>query len=213
MIHTNSSHCDLALVTCTQRVGVEGARALSAVMSEGKCAVESLSVGRNGLGNEGLQVLCESLRFSTRLRALDISCNSLGDDAVVSIASLLSSKSCSLQVLDVTTNKFTRYGADLLAQAVLTNTSLRLLCFDDLEERELQHLRHAISTSHALAPASPDYKLAFCMVLHPRLGRESSAALLNAEACECILDMCKVDVPRRLQTEPAQNLFTLIQAA
>jgi hypothetical protein len=195
-----------------QRIGVEGARALSSVISQDKCAIESLSIGRNGLGNEGLQVLCNGLRCCSRLKALDISCNSLGDAAVDSISALLSSRCCALQALDVTTNKFTRPGVDMLSKAIMANTSLRLLCLDDLEESDLCTLRHCMSTTHALEPASSARKLAFCMALHPRLGHDSPASLLNAESCECVLDMCKVDVPRRLQTEPAHNLFALIES-
>ncbi len=191
---------------------MEGARALSSVISEDKCAIESLSIGRNGLGNEGLQVLCDGLRFSSRLKALDISCNSLGDAAVESISALLSSRCCALQALDMTTNKLGRLGVDKLSKAIMTNTSLRILCVDVLEESDLYALHHSMSTTHALEPASSVCKLAFCMALHPRLGRDSPASLLNAEACECVLDMCKVDVPRRLQTVPAQNLFELIKA-
>lgn len=88
-----------------QRVGVEGARVLGQVIGSGTCMLESLSLGRNSLGGEGLHALCSGLKSSSSLRALDVSGNLLDDDAIEDGLSMLLQSPCSLRVLDLTDNR------------------------------------------------------------------------------------------------------------
>lgn len=84
-----------------------------------------------------------------------------------------------------------------------------MLCVDEVQDDDaMLNLQHDIESTHALEHMDQVHKLAFCMAMHPRLGAKSSASLLDPEACSAVLDMCKMQVPRRLRTTHLQDMYS-----
>ena len=103
------------------------------LLSEGLVNTSSLkilSAWNGNIHNKGAAALADALSKNTSLQVLDLHDNSIGDDGAVALADTLS-KNTSLQVLDLRDNSIGDDGAVALADTLSKNTSLQVLDLRD----------------------------------------------------------------------------------
>jgi Ran GTPase-activating protein (RanGAP) involved in mRNA processing and transport len=108
------------------RIGPQGAEALTALLKYSH-TIQVLHLGRNNIG-DGVFPLLQGLQEndSSVLKELDLSWNSLTNDAAVSCANVLR-VNASLQKLNVSSNAIGTAGVIALAHALIANLSLQEL--------------------------------------------------------------------------------------
>ena len=108
-------------------IGPDGAQALGAVLKYSH-VLEQVYLGRNDM-SLGVLPLLQGLADSqvTRLRLLDLSWNSLTDDAVVYLADHVMPKNIHLQVLNLASNAISDRGILALSKALVEDLGLREL--------------------------------------------------------------------------------------
>jgi Ran GTPase-activating protein (RanGAP) involved in mRNA processing and transport len=126
LLQTHHKHL-VSLNLSLNCIGPDGAQVLGAVLKYSHL-LEEIHVGRNDMG-AGVMGLLEGLAEShvTRLRVLDLSWNSLTDDAAVYLAEHVLAKNTHLAVLNLASNAISDRGVLALARALEADLGLREL--------------------------------------------------------------------------------------
>jgi Ran GTPase-activating protein (RanGAP) involved in mRNA processing and transport len=114
-----------------------GAAALSRMLSQHTCSLESLNLSRNFIHSAGAQCISHALTQNTSLRELDVSYNDnevtlecLGDAGAKAFGSMLA-KNTHLEVLKLSGNHIGPTGCAALAKGLACNRGLKELHLDD----------------------------------------------------------------------------------
>jgi Ran GTPase-activating protein (RanGAP) involved in mRNA processing and transport len=95
-----------ALNLCGNRFGAAGAMPLARLLATDHCAVETLSLSRCCIGDDGATALAESLQVNRSLTALQLKGCSIGVEGTTKLtAALRRSDHSSLRVLDLSCNR------------------------------------------------------------------------------------------------------------
>ena len=89
--------------------------------------IQILKIPGSYIDNEGMEIIIASIKNGAILQKLDFSDNEIGDDGVKALSDYLQSKSCKLQTLNLSCNKFTSTGASFIANALKLNVTLQEL--------------------------------------------------------------------------------------
>lgn len=135
-------------------VHAEGARALGRMIASHP-SLEILDLDNCGLLDAGVEVLCEGLATNTTLRHLYLGANGIGPVGAEKLAQILSSETCALESLFLSTNRIGDEGAVHLAIALRKNQSLQrlILSSNTIESLGITALANAIAHHPTLRTA------------------------------------------------------------
>lgn len=113
------------LYLASRRLGDDGAAAVGALLAHPACAVTSLNMDSNGIGDAGAVALAAGLAVNTSLVDLVAWDNAIGDAGAVALADALGTTNGTLRVLSLARNAIGAAGGAALGSAVATNRGLR----------------------------------------------------------------------------------------
>ncbi|XP_072894965.1 NACHT, LRR and PYD domains-containing protein 3-like [Hemitrygon akajei] len=131
-LSTNPSLTELNLND--NKLGDSGVKLVSAALRNPECKIQKLGLGKVGLADSGAEDLASALSTNSSLMELDLSNNKLGDSGVKLVSAALRNPECKIQKLWLRKVGLTDSGAEDLASALSTNSSLTVL---NLNENKL----------------------------------------------------------------------------
>ncbi|XP_072893939.1 NACHT, LRR and PYD domains-containing protein 12-like [Hemitrygon akajei] len=129
---TNNSLTGLDLGS--NKLSDSGVKQLSVILGKPDCKLQTLGLFKNGLSDSSAEDLASVLKTNNSLKELDLGHNELGDSGVKLVSVALRNAECKIQKLWLWDVSLTYSGAEDLASALSTNTSLTEL---DMSENEL----------------------------------------------------------------------------
>lgn len=113
------------------RLGDEGIIQICRGLRSEGCALKSLDISRNNIGDTGTLALAAVLSQNQTLVDLDLGHNNIGRDGAIAIANALTTNS-SLQNMKLNNNPIGEDGASSIGQALQGNHTLKTLCLTKL---------------------------------------------------------------------------------
>ncbi|XP_059849532.1 NACHT, LRR and PYD domains-containing protein 3-like [Hypanus sabinus] len=149
-LSTNTSLTELDL--SANKLGDSGVKLVSAALRNPECKIQKLVLTRVGLTDYGAEVLVSAINTNPSLTELELSANELGDSGVKLVSAALRNPECNIQTLGLSNVGLTDSGAEELASALSTNTSLTELELgaNELTDRSVPALRRLILTVPSL---------------------------------------------------------------
>ena len=114
------------LILDCNSIKADGCRQLAKLLRGEDASLNALSIGKNKIDDEGVEILAEALRKNQSLTLIDLSKNEFGDDGVAALAAALQSNTA-LRALNLDNNKIEDDGVEVLVDAIRKNTSLMIL--------------------------------------------------------------------------------------
>jgi hypothetical protein len=108
-------------------IGREGCESLGAISRSAASNLQYISFVENDLDDEDLQTLVAALAYASSLRLLDVSCNQSITAAGLRVVSRLFHSACPLETLLLEGMNIGDEGAEILADGLVGNTSLKHL--------------------------------------------------------------------------------------
>ncbi|XP_078288260.1 NACHT, LRR and PYD domains-containing protein 3-like [Rhinoraja longicauda] len=128
-LNTNTSLTELELGG--NNLGDFGVKCVSAALGNPVCKIQRLELDSVGLTYSGAKDLASALRANPSLKELKLSANKLGDSGVKQVSAALRNPDCKIQRLGLDSVGLTYSGAEDLASALSTNSSLTELIIGD----------------------------------------------------------------------------------
>ncbi|XP_072894122.1 ribonuclease inhibitor-like [Hemitrygon akajei] len=134
------------------KLGDSGMKLVSVALRNPKCKILKLGLRDVGLTDSGVEDLVSALRTNLSLTELDLSENKLGDSGVKLVSAALRNPECKIQKLLLYNVGLRDSGAEDLAFALITNSSLTELDLglNSLTDRSVPALRRLILTLPSL---------------------------------------------------------------
>ncbi|XP_072893552.1 NACHT, LRR and PYD domains-containing protein 3-like [Hemitrygon akajei] len=147
---TNRSLMDLNMDR--NKLGDSGVKLVSVALRNPECKILKLGLRGVGLTDSGVEDLVSALRTNPSLTELDLSENKLGDSGVKLVSAALRNPECKIQKLWLYNVGLRDSGAEDLAFALITNSSLTELDLglNSLTDRSVPALRRLILTLPSL---------------------------------------------------------------
>ena len=143
---------------CHYGLGKRGVDALSRSLTL-NMNIQALDLGDNGLGSEGVTTLLTALRSpgaAPKLRVLSLRQNQAGEDGAEALRDLIA-EDHPLASIDFASNGLGGKGATMLAEGLLSNSSLTALCLEHNEIDEIDKLAEALSGNSSLTSLSLEW--------------------------------------------------------
>ncbi|XP_072133180.1 NACHT, LRR and PYD domains-containing protein 3-like isoform X1 [Mobula birostris] len=149
-LSTNPSLTELNLGF--NKLGDSGVKLVSAALRNPECKIQKLWLGGVCLKDSGAEDLVSALSTNPSLTELDLGFNKLGDSGVKLVSAALRNPECKIQKLWLDSVGLTDSGAEDLASALSTNSSLTELelGLNSLTDRSVPALRRLILTLPSL---------------------------------------------------------------
>ena len=159
------------VLTCN-RIGPQGIQALCDVLKFDR-TIESLSVGKNEASPEGGAFLAYLLKSNYTLRSLDVHDNQIGPDAASLLVEQLVEDNQTLERIDLSYNNIGQQGTSDLAETLMKNESLSECVLDgnQIDDEGVIYLVRALDYNHTLRSIS---------LRHNQIQNDGAFAISNA---------------------------------
>ncbi|XP_059817361.1 NACHT, LRR and PYD domains-containing protein 3-like isoform X2 [Hypanus sabinus] len=149
-LKTNRSLMDLYMGR--NKLGDSGVKQVFVALRNPECKIQKLGLRDNSLTDSGVEDLVAALSTNPSLTELDLSENKLGDSGVKLVSAALRNPECKIQKLLLYNVGLRDSGAEDLAFALITNSSLTVLDLglNSLTDRSVPALRRVILTLPSL---------------------------------------------------------------
>ncbi|WP_075883385.1 DUF294 nucleotidyltransferase-like domain-containing protein [Candidatus Protochlamydia sp. W-9] len=168
-----------------EKINDEGAEVIAKVLTF-NTALSELDLGLNKISDKGAKAIFKALASNTVLKKLTLSYNQISDEGAEAIAQALASNN-TLEILSLEYNQISDEGAEAIAQALASNTALKILCLNSnkISDKGAKAIFKAFASNNTLETLSLN---------NNQISDEGAKALANILAFNTILKIIDLSV-------------------